>query len=192
MDLQKLNPWNWFKHEESPAADAGRVPVKRAAGEVGPAGAGHDHPVMQLHRQMDRLFDEVFRGFGFPSAGSRSGEPAGWAGQGVFRPSLDVASDEKSYHVTLEAPGMTESDLSIEVRGDVLTIQGQKQEENESKDKHFYRIERSYGAFRRTLSLPEDANADGIEAAMKNGVLSLVIPRREVIDSEVKKISINP
>ena len=54
-----------------------------------------------------------------------------------------------------------------------------------------YRIERSYGALQRTLSLPEDASASEITAAMKNGVLSLVIPRREVADSEVKKITIN-
>lgn len=191
MDLQKFYPWNWFKHEQAHAAEAEQIPVKRSAGEAGMPGFERAHPRTQFHQQVDRLFDDMFRGFGLPSPGSRFAEPALWSGDGAFRPSLNVSSDGAGYQVTLEAPGMTEADLSIEVRGDALTIKGQKREEKETKDRHFYRIERRYGAFQRTLTLPEDADADDIRAHMKDGVLSLSIPRREIADSRVKNITIN-
>lgn len=186
MDLQRLNPWNWFKHEE-PQPGGAQIPVKRSDKESGMS----QYPMQQLHQQIDRLFEDAFRGFGFPSIGSQLGEPGRWLNSQDFRPSLNVSSDSKSYQITLEAPGMNEEDLAVEVSGDVLTISGQKQEEKESKEKHFYRIERSYGNFQRTLSLPDDANADEIQASMKNGVLSLVIPRRTAVDTQVKKITIS-
>lgn len=186
MDLQRLNPWNWFKHEESQSRGA-QIPVKKADEATGLS----PHPIQQLHQQIDRLFDDAFQGFGFPGLRSQFDESGRWLNTQSFRPSLNVSSDNKSYQVTLEAPGLSEEDLAVEVSGDVLTIQGSKKEEKESKEKHYYRIERSYGSFQRTLSLPDDANADEIQASMKNGVLSLVIPRREAVDTQVKKITIS-
>ena len=192
MDLQKLNPWNWFKHEETQAHSGGQIPIKRTSGELDLTTTNQGFgPVQQLHQQIDRLFDDAFRGFGLPSVRSALFEPGGGWGTTAFRPSLNVSSDNASYQISLEAPGMTEADLSIEVKDDILTIQGQKQEEKESKDRHFYRVERSYGHFQRTLALPDDAVADEIKATMKDGVLNLLIPRREVSDAEVKKITIN-
>lgn len=194
MDINKLNPWNWFKHEESVSGSGSRVPVKRAANEqqMPTLEQSFYNPVQQLHQEIDSLFDDALRGFNFPSLRSRLPESGNsWTIQS-FRPSLNVSSDNRCYEVTLEAPGMTERDLSIELSGDILTIQGEKQEEKEDKDRHFYRIERSYGNFQRTLSLPDDANVEEIQANMKDGVLKLMIPRREVVDSETRKISINP
>ncbi len=193
MDLNKLNPWNWFKHEESTLSTGSQVPVKRAANEqqMPTSEQSFYNPVQQLRQQIDSLFDDTFRGFEFPSLRPKLPESgSSWITQ-TFRPNLNVSSDNRCYEVTLEAPGMTENNLSIEVSGDILTIQGEKQEEKEDKDRHFYRIERSYGNFQRTLSLPDDANVDEIEANMKDGILKLMIPRREVMDSEARKISIN-
>jgi len=187
MDLQRLNPWNWFKHEESQPG-AAQLPVTKAETE---GGRLPQYPVQQLHQQIDRLFEDLFQGFGFPGLRAQYNESGRWLSSQSFRPSLNVSSDNESYQITLEAPGLTEDDLTVEVSGDVLTIQGRKQEENESKERHFYRIERSYGSFQRTLSLPDDANAEEIQANMKNGVLTLVIPRRASVDTEVKKITIN-
>ena len=192
MDLQKLNPWNWFKHEEFQSAGAAQIPVKHVSDSNEQAVPhGSVHPVLQIQQQIDQLFDNAFRGFGFPLLSSHFGDSSGWSRHAEYRPSLNVSSDEKCYQITLEAPGLTESDLNIEVDGDVLTIQGQKQQEKETKEKYFYRVERSYGAFQRTLSLPNDANPDDIQASMKNGVLSLNIPRRAVADNTVRKITIN-
>lgn len=194
MDLQKLNPWNWFKHEE-PSTAGNQVPVKRSvhSNPLPMASAAGTQPLLQLHQEIDQLFEDVFRGFGFPSRGGTTralSGTSGWGGDGAFRPNLNVSSDNESYQISMDVPGLTETDLSIEVRGDVMTIQGQKREETENKDRHFYRVERRYGAFQRTLALPEDANVDQIKATMKDGVLNLRIPRNETLEADVKKITI--
>ncbi|MGH8550331.1 MAG: Hsp20/alpha crystallin family protein [Methylococcales bacterium] len=126
-----------------------------------------------------------------PSLRSPPFESSARLSQASFRPNLNVSSDDKSYQITLETPGMLESDLSIEVSGDVLIIHGQKQEEKEDKDRHFYRIERSYGSFQRTLAQPEDSASEAITAKLKDGVLELTIPRKTVPKRQVKKITIS-
>ncbi|MBI1425604.1 MAG: Hsp20 family protein [Gammaproteobacteria bacterium] len=178
MDMKKLNPWNWFKHEEKQDKQE-VVPVK--PGETLPAQNPFAN-MMQLHREIDRLFDEAFRGFpslsmpSWPRLGGEDFVPA-------FHASVNVASDDKQYTITLEAPGMEQKDLSIELKDQALFIKGNKQQETEEKDKHYYRIERQYGSFERVLALPDDANADEISASMKNGVLTVTIPRKELPES---------
>ena len=189
MDLEKLKPWNWFKHEES---EGGRpLPVRK--GEVETAGLGTSGTLMQLHREMDRWFDDALRTFGMGPMGRGLAEMPGFGGEasGFFRPQIDVSGDANSYQVSLDVPGMTEDDLSLEVRDDLLVIKGQKEARKEDKDKHYYRVERSYGSFQRTLSLPDDANADEIRANLDKGVLRLEIPRRGEARKDVKRISIN-
>ncbi|MFC6670180.1 Hsp20/alpha crystallin family protein [Marinobacterium aestuariivivens] len=189
MNLQKLNPWNWFKHEEgTPAADS-QIPIQRSSVDNPPTAGSASHPMMQLHREIDRLFDEAFRGFGLRSLPSIP-DWSGMADDATFRPRLNVSSDEKSYEVSLEAPGMTRSDLSLDIKGDVLTIRGEKREEQEDREKHYYRVERRYGMFQRVLSLPDDADIDAIAANMKDGVLKIRIPRREVAEGTVKSVEI--
>lgn len=193
MDFQKLNPWNWFKHEEPSGPSANRIPVKRSASEQQTPAPEQNlfGPVQQIHQQIDRLFDDAFRGFGLPVLPGTLSDSSRQRSAQIFRPSLNVSSDNNCYEITLEAPGLTEKDLAIEVNGDILTIQGEKQEEKEDKDRHYYRIERSYGSFQRTLSLPDDSNTEEIKASMKDGVLRLTIPRRETVDSHTRKININ-
>ena len=88
-------------------------------------------------------------------------------------------------------PGLSESDISIDVSNDVLTIRGSKEEKAEQNEKHVYRMERRYGSFQRTLSLPSDANTDDITAQLKDGVLNLVIAKKDVPPEDVKRIPIN-
>ncbi len=185
MDLEKLKPWNWFKHEEPASSVTQPVPVTR--GDSGPAADS----MMQMHRQMDRWFDELSSSFGLPSMASSRAGRAGLFPANAYRPQIDVSGDANCYEIKLDVPGMTESDLSLEVKDDVLVIRGHKQESSESKDKHYYRVERSYGAFQRTLALPDDANGDEIGAKLDNGVLRLEIPRRETSAKDVKRISIS-
>ena len=187
MDLEKLKPWNWFKHEEG---DRGhQVPVARA--DVAGLTQGRPGSLSQLHREMDRWFDEAFRGFGMPASGSGSAAaPLADLAAGVFRPRVDVSGDQQAYRVQLDVPGMSEDDLSLEVSDDRLVIKGRKEERKEDKDRHFYRVERSYGSFQRTLCLPDDADADGISANLDKGVLRLEIPRRAEAGKDVKRIAI--
>jgi len=191
MNLEKLKPWNWFKHEENGTGKGHQIPVSRSEAENLPlAGPG---TLMNLHRDMDRWFDDAFKSFGMPSLASNS-EPRGLPGAQLanfYRTQIDVSGDANCYEINLDVPGLTESDLSLEVKDDVLTIKGQKEERSEDKDKHYYRVERSYGSFQRTLVLPDDAISDEIIANLDKGVLRLEIPRRETANQEVKRISIN-
>jgi HSP20 family protein len=108
-----------------------------------------------------------------------------------FKPSTDVSGDETKYEITLDFPGMTEDDISIELKDRVLTIKGEKESEAENDDKKYYRVERHYGSYQRTLALPDDAAAEDITATMKNGVLTLSLPRMANANSDVKRISIS-
>ncbi len=189
MNLEKFKPWNWFKHEEN-SVKSSAIPVTRdqsggAASSLSPHGS-----LLGLHRDMDRWFDDAFRSFGMPS-----GMPLRTIGDAqmsqLYSPQIDVSGDDNHYEIALDVPDMSESDLSIDVKDDVLTIKGQKEARSEKKDRHYYRLERSYGSFQRTLALPDDANADEIAAELKKGVLRLQIPRRESIGGDVKRVAIS-
>jgi HSP20 family protein len=148
---------------------------------------------MSLQRDMDRWFEDTFKSFGMSSLDSnlQSSAMPGKSLSNIYRPQINVSADSNCYEVNLDVPGLTESDLSLEVKDDVLTIKGHKEERIEDKDKHYYRVERSYGSFHRTLALSGDAIGDEIKANLDNGVLRLEIPRRETATQEVKRISIN-
>ena len=191
MNLEKLKPWNWFKHEENGTGKESQIPVSRS--EVEKLPQSDPGSLLSLHRDMDRWFDDAFKSFGMPSLASNL-QPRAMPGislSNIYRPKIDVSGDSNYYEINLDIPGLTESDLSLEVKDDVLTIKGQKEERSEDKDKHYYRVERSYGSFQRTLALPDDAIADEIKANLDKGVLRLEIPRREITNQEVKRISIN-
>ena len=191
MNLEKLKPWNWFKHEENDTGKGSQIPVSRSEAENLPlAGRG---TLTSLHRDMDRWFEDAFKSFGMPSLDSnlQSRTMPGISLSNIYRPQIDVSGDSNCYEINLEVPGLTESDLSLEVKDDVLTIKGEKEERSEDKDKHYYRVERSYGSFQRTLALPDDAIGDEIKAILDKGVLILEIPRRETATQEPKRISIN-
>jgi len=191
MNLEKLKPWNWFKHEDGDSREGRQLPLVRdRAASAWPGGPAS---LLSLHRDMDRWFDDAFNSFGLPSLTAGSGSmSAGDDGlQRFYRPQIDVSGDDNCYEISLDVPGLTEDDLSLELNGDVLTIKGRKEEHRESKDRQYYRIERSYGSFQRTLALPDDADADEIRAHLDKGVLRLEIPRRARAGDEVRRISIS-
>lgn len=189
MNKLQLNPWNWFKHEDAdnaPAKHPGTAPG--AENKIG--GTSANHPMLLLQREIDRLFDDTFRDFNFPTLNSRWPKD-GFFNVTAFQAKLNVASDDKNYHISLEAPGLTEKDISLDVTKGVLTIRGEKKEESETKDKHYYRVERSFGSFQRVLTLPDDCDQDAIAATMKNGLLEIAIPRKALPASDSKRIAIN-
>ena len=93
-------------------------------------------------------------------------------------PTADVVAGEKECKITAELPGMSEKDLEIVLAGDVLTLKGEKKEEHEEKGENHHVSERRYGSFQRSFALPEDADPEKIEAAFKNGVLTVTLPKR--------------
>ncbi len=98
---------------------------------------------------------------------------------GVLRPAVDVVEDDAGYHVTVELAGARKEDVHVEVHDNVLTIQGEKKSEREEKQEHARYIERRFGSFSRSFTLPADARADQVAARLDNGVLTLDIPKSE-------------
>lgn len=189
IELKKLAPWNWFKHEESEAHQPGSGTVP-AHGSL-PLSTYTDNPLMQMHQQMDRLFNNMLRGFAMPSLyDSITGSPVLSASSHWLRPSVDIAVTDNQYTITVEVPGVEENDVALEVADDSLIIRGEKKLEQEQKDKEFYRVERSYGSFRRVLSLPQDADRERIEARFNNGVLTITLMRKAQAQTASRRIEI--
>lgn len=186
MDIKKLNPWNWFKKEEEESGSI--VPVKRTDDQRLKRGDDIRHPLAHFHREMDRLFEDAFRGFGMLPFGSEffaSSEMGGF-----LKPQVDIGATDKEYSISVEVPGVDDKDVKVEVAENTLTIRGEKKQEKEEKEKNYYRVERSYGSFQRVLSLPEDADQENIQATFQKGVLHIRMPRKDVMKPNVKPIEI--
>ena len=135
-------------------------------------------PFLSLHREMNRLFDDVFRGVDsrLPTFG------------GGRWPNVEVAETDKDIRVTAEVPGMSEKDIEVLLNDGVLTLRGEKRSETEDKDRHF--SERFYGRFERHIAVGFDVQEDKIDAGFKNGVLTVTLPKNEKAQSKVKRIAV--
>jgi HSP20 family protein len=140
-----------------------------------------ENPFALLRREMDSLFDNFFRGFDMEPFESRFG---------AFSPKVDVTENDKEIKVSAELPGMDEKDIDISLNRDTLTIRGEKKEEKEQKGKDYYRMERSYGSFNRTIQLPIEVETDKIEAQLKRGVLTVTLPKSARAVEETKKVPV--
>jgi HSP20 family protein len=143
-------------------------------------------PFLTLHREMNRLFDDVFNRFdsGMPSV---FGRLPGWS-SGSW-PSLEVNASDNEIRVSAELPGMDEKDIELLVDQHVLTIRGEKKSETEDKGRHF--SERYYGRFERSIALPFEVEEDKAEASFKNGVLTVTLPKSAKAQDTAKRIAIN-
>ena len=135
----------------------------------------------RLHNELDRMFDNFFS----PAFFDR--EPFRFRGD--FLPSLDVTSDDKAYAMKVELPGVAPEAVKLEVNDGVLTISGEKKEETKDEQTKEVR-ECSYGSFTRSMTLPEDADAEHITATSKNGILTVSIPRKAPDQFRVRKIEV--
>jgi HSP20 family protein len=119
-----------------------------------------------LRKDVDRLFDRFF-------------EP-GWPEMptlGEWQPTVDVTEDKDAVTVKAELPGVEQKDIAVSLQDGVLTIKGEKQAEKEEKDKRFHRVERSYGAFVRSIRLPAAVDAGKVTASFKDGVVTITLPK---------------
>jgi HSP20 family protein len=133
--------------------------------------------------EFDRLRDEINRLFDFDSWPESTG-----LFDRSFSPSLDVVEHDDEFAVSIDLPGVSEKDIDITVANNVLTVRGEKNEEKEEKGR-YYRKETWSGGFQRTISLPNTVDANKVEAGMKNGVLTVRLPKRE--EAKPKRISVN-
>lgn len=144
---------------------------------------GDRDPFLSLHREVNRLFDDVWRSFDgrFPARDSVSSLSAGW-------PNVEVSETDKEIKITAEIPGLEEKDIEVLLNDGVLTLRGEKRSETEDKEKQF--SERFYGRFERRIPLGLEVEEDKIDARFKNGVLSIVLPKSPKAQSQVKRIAI--
>jgi HSP20 family protein len=119
-----------------------------------------------LQGEMNRLFNSFFDEGG-------SGAQRRWA------PAVDLVEREDSLVLKADLPGMSEDDVQIEVRDNVLMISGERKAEHEEKENGYYRVERAFGHFSRSLQLPGGVDTSGIAASFENGVLEITIPKPE-------------
>ena len=135
--------------------------------------------------EIDRLFDGFFTDFGrFPSS-LVSKERIG-----PFSPKIDISNDESSIEINAELPGLDEKDIQVSLQEDVLTIKGEKKSGDEKKSKDFYRVERRFGSFERSIRIPQEVDAEKIKASFKNGVLTVSLPKSEKAKDNVRKIEV--
>ncbi|MEM9587573.1 MAG: Hsp20/alpha crystallin family protein [Planctomycetota bacterium] len=109
---------------------------------------------------------------------------------GDWKPSVDVAETDKAYEIKVDLPGIKPEDVDISVTNDRLTIQGERKEEKETKDKAQHRIERRYGSFYRSIALPAGTDADNVSADADNGVITVTVPKGE--EAKAKRIAVKP
>ena len=122
--------------------------------------------------------------------------PAGYFGQWfdpsasmqAWAPALDISEREDAYLVTVELPGVTARDVEIMFEDGLLTIQGERHFAHDSSEQQFHRVERRYGAFRRSITLPSHVEADKIEASAQDGVLQVLVPKAE--EAQAKHITV--
>jgi HSP20 family protein len=143
-----------------------------------PWGGGRE--LDRFRREMDTLFDRFTRepfGFFTPAAGPTT-----------LSPDLDVSETESNVLIRCELPGVDPKDVDINISGDVLTIRGEKKLTEEEQKESFDLVERNWGAFSRSIALPQHVKPEKVEAHYKNGVLKIVLPKAE--EAKARKIEI--
>jgi HSP20 family protein len=177
--------------EKTNVSDSNQVPV-RTESKAGEPRSGLQawQPFRSLRQEMDRLFADFERDWGWP----RSLEPFFGRGTSLTYsvPAVDVAETDDAYEITAELPGLVEKDVEVKLANEVLTIKGEKQEEKEEKERTtgYHVSERRYGTFQRSFRIPNGVDVDKIEATFKNGVLKVALPKTKEAQSAVKKIDV--
>jgi HSP20 family protein len=155
-------------------------PTLRPFGRKSDVAVSDNDPFTALRREMDRLFDSFGRDVGWPTAGTAA-----------LAPSIDVSETDSELKIDADLPGVDEKDVDVAISDNVLTIKGEKRAEKEDKKKDFHLVERSYGSFSRSLTLPFAVDPGNAKPTFKNGVLSISLPKPPEIKAKAKKIAIN-
>lgn len=139
-------------------------------------------------KEMDELQNRLNHFFGTPTPTRANDEesmaPARWA------PLVDIVEDEKEYLIKAELPEIKKDDISVKVEKGILSITGERKFEKEENEKKYHRVERSYGHFTRTFSLPDDADAEQVKAEFKDGVLLVHVHKAEKAKPKQIEVSV--
>jgi len=149
--------------------------------------SGTPSTLSDLQREVDRVFESFWSGFGTPSLLRENG---GALGSIALDVKVDASEDDKAYHVTAELPGMSEKDIEVTFADNTLTISGEKKDEKEVKEENYHRRERSFGSFRRSFTLPVEVDEEKIAASFKDGIMTIDLPKSQTAQKKAKKITI--
>ncbi len=136
--------------------------------------------LQEMRNRIDRMFSDL------PSL-SEQGESMALT---QWQPSVDVTEDDKEYTVVAELPEVKKEDVKVNVENGVLSVSGERKFEKEQQEKKYHRVERAYGNFVRSFTLPENTNPDNISAEFQEGVLKVHIPKEETQSSQKKQIPV--
>jgi len=137
-------------------------------------------------REFEDVFDRYSRALSKPL-----GFNPDLAGSGAWSPRADIAETEGNYQIKLELPEVKKQDVKVAVENGILTIRGERQQEKEEKGKKFHRVERLYGSFVRSFTLPDNVNTENIDASFKDGMLTLIIPKLAKTQPKAIEVSIH-
>jgi HSP20 family protein len=163
------------KAEETPKAEA-VTPVRAVS------------PLRFWERELDRMFED-FPLFRWPRF--RDFEPFRFSRElRLHAPTLDMYEEKGEIVVKAELPGLSKDDIEISLTDSTLTLKGEKKKEEEVKEKDFYRCEREYGSFLRTIELPAEVRTEGAQAKFKDGVLEIRLPKTEEAKRRLRKVPV--
>jgi HSP20 family protein len=156
MPITDLIPWKRREHVSQEDDRALRI---------------EERPLPTFQQEMNRLFDDFFGASGLEPFGLSRGE---WD---EFSPRVDAVETDSDIRVSVELPGIEEKDIDVTLTRDSLTIAGEKRQEKEEKGRSYFRSERSYGSFRRSVPLPCEVDANKVDAVFRKGVLTITLPK---------------
>ncbi|MEI6001796.1 Hsp20/alpha crystallin family protein [Paraburkholderia bengalensis] len=181
-DLQKWNPFRFLRKDRTDRNDKAKP-----SDTSGPPSERTDIARL-VHadpwRIMQGFFNDPYAGFGALDRWFGDFTPA------RFQPHIDVVDEGDALRVTAELPGIEREDLHMTIENGALVLRGEKKQDVRSEEQGCYRLERAYGAFLRTIPLPEDVDLDKVDARFDKGVLNIRVPRTDSARSTVRKIEI--
>jgi len=139
-----------------------------------------EHPFLALHREMNRMFDNFFRGFDSPTGTAPTWSVGGW-------PHVEISETDNEVKLVAELPGMEEKDIELTLKEGMLTLKGERKAETNGA----VYSERWHGRFQRTVQLGPDVDPEKIKAEFKNGVLTVAVGKRPEAQRQVKRIAIS-
>lgn len=142
-----------------------------------------EHYITQMQRDMEKMFTDLRRNWDFQVE-----EASKFMKK--FIPSLNVSEDDQKIFIRVDLPGVEPKDVNISLENNTLVIEGEKKEEKKSEKEEFKLLESAYGHFKRVIALPEIIDSSKVEATYKNGILTVVLPKKEDIQKSKQKINI--
>ena len=160
-------------HEILPVRRAGDSLIKRGADQL-----------VSLQKEINHLFEEMMNDASLPSLWNHMRSTV------MASPAIDIVENDKDFRITAEIPGLKAKDIDVSVDRGCITLKGEKKQESQEEKEGYFRHERFYGAFERTIALPETGNLDKAEASVNNGLLTITVPKKAGTQGKQRRLEV--